>query len=164
MAETGRGARLIIVCGLPGAGKTTLARALEGRLGAVRFAPDEWMSELSLDLYDEARRARIEELQWKFGVQLLTLGLIVIVEWGTWSRAERDRLRSEARALGAPVELHYVCAPEEVLFERIQRRGRERPPIGREALSMWCEIFQAPTAEELALFDPPLIADATDLR
>ena len=35
--------RLIIVCGLPGSGKTTLAKWLEGKLRAVRLAPDEWM-------------------------------------------------------------------------------------------------------------------------
>jgi predicted kinase len=160
MAESGSGARLIIVCGLPGSGKTTLARALENQLRAVRFAPDEWMSDLSLDLYDEARRAKVEELQWKFGQRLLALGLIVIIEWGTWSRSERDRLREQARALGAAVELHYLSAPEEVLFDRIQRRGMESPPIQRDALSRWCEIFQAPTAEEMALLDDPLISNA----
>lgn len=159
MAETS-GARLIIVCGLPGAGKTTLARALEDRLGAVRFSPDEWMNELSLDLYDEPMRAKVEELQWKLSQRLLTLGIIVIIEWGTWGRSERDRLRVGARALGAAVELHYLSAPEEVLFDRIQRRGMESPPIERAALSHWREIFQVPTSEEMALFDEPLIVDA----
>lgn len=45
--------RLIILCGLPGSGKTTTARALEDGLGAVRLCPDEWMATLGIDLYDE---------------------------------------------------------------------------------------------------------------
>jgi predicted kinase len=160
MGESGSSPRLIIVCGLPGSGKTTLARALEDRLHAIRFAPDEWMNDLSLDLYDEERRAKVEELQWRFGQRLLALGMIVIIEWGTWGRSERDRLREGARALGAAVELHFLSAPEEVLFERIRRRGMESPPIQRSALSRWCETFEAPTAEEITLFDDPLISDA----
>ena len=151
--------RLIIVCGLPGSGKTTLAKGIESRLHAIRFSPDEWMDALSLDIYDEERRAKIEGLQWKFGQELLACGLTVIIEWGTWGRSERDALRLGARALGAAVELHYLSAPEDVLFDRIQRRGLERPPIERDALSRWFEMFQAPTPEEMALFDEPLVTN-----
>ncbi|MCU1243199.1 MAG: hypothetical protein JWO71_3925 [Candidatus Acidoferrum typicum] len=161
MERSGTGARLIIVCGLPSSGKTTLAKALESRLRAVRFCPDEWMDALSLHLYDEERRGKIEALQWKFARELLALGLTVIIEWGTWGRSERDALRLGARALGAAVELHYLSAPADVLFERIQRRGLEKPPIERDALSRWFETFQEPTPEEMALFDKPLIADLT---
>lgn len=153
------GARLIILCGLPGSGKTTLGQALEGRLRAIRFAPDEWMHALALDYYDEERREKIEALQWTLAQQLLALGLIVIIEWGTWGRSERDALRLGARALGAAVELHYLTAPIDVLFERIHRRSMENPRIEREALSQWLETFQAPTPEEMALFDEPLIVD-----
>ena len=147
------------MCGLPGSGKTTLAKVLESRLRAVRFSPDEWMDALSLNLWDEERRGKIEALQWKLGQELLALGLTVIIEWGTWGRTERDTLRLGARALGAAVELHYVSAPVDVLFDRIQRRGMEKPPIDRDAVSRWFEIFQAPTVEEMALFDKPLVAD-----
>src|SRR5579859_4215901 len=140
MAE--HGPRLILICGLPGSGKTTLARALESRLRAVRFCPDEW----------------IEALQWTLAQQLLALGLVVIIEWGTWGRSERDALRLGARALNATVELHYLSAPPEVLFERTQRRGMENPPIKQEAFFRWHAQFQAPTPEEMALFDKPLYA------
>ena len=114
---------MIIVCGLPGSSKTTLAKALESRLGAVRFSADEWMESLSLNLYDEERRGKIEALQWKIAQELLSAGRIVIIEWGSWGRSERDILRLGARVLGAAVELHYLSAPVDVLFERIQRRG-----------------------------------------
>src|SRR6266576_376366 len=131
MERSGIGPRLIIICGLPGSGKTTIARMLESRLRAVRFSPDEWMDALSLNLYDEEKRGKIETLQWKLGHELLARGLMVIIEWGTWGRAERDALRLGARTLGAAVELHYLPASGDVLFDRIQWRGAETPPIER---------------------------------
>ena len=155
------GAKLIIVCGLPGSGKTTLAKRLEGKLHAVRLAPDEWMDSLSINLYDEDMRARIEALQWEFGQRLLRLGLVVIIEWGTWGRTERDALRLGARDLGAAVELYHLSAPADVLFDRIQRRNRENPPITREVVFQWLQTFQAPTQEEMALFDSVIEADTS---
>lgn len=145
--------RLIIVCGLPGSGKTTHAQGLESTLHAIRFCPDEWMHALRLDIWDEARREKIETLQWTLAQRLLALGLTVIIEWGTWGRSERDTLRLGARALGASVELHYLSAPRDVLFERIRSRNMENPPVTREDLMRWSRIFQTPTPEEVSLFD-----------
>jgi predicted kinase len=147
------GARLILVCGLPGAGKTTHATALERELHAVRFSADDWMNALGIDIYDEPQRQKIEDLQWRLARKLLHLGLTIIVEWGAWARSERDSLRLQARAAGAAVELHFLTALVDILFERIQRRGMENPPIEREAIERWAQIFEPPTPEEMALFD-----------
>jgi predicted kinase len=144
---------LIIVCGLPGSGKTTHAKLLEGRLHAIRFSADDWMDALSVDLYDEGAREKIETLQWSFAQKLLACGLTVIIEWGTWGRSERDTLRRGARALGAVVELHHLSASVDVLLDRIQQQGAENPPIERDQLLRWMEIFRVPTPEEASLFD-----------
>jgi len=164
MEGKAKGSRLIIVCGLPGSGKTTLAQAPENSLRAIRFSPDDWMDALSINLWDEEKRARIEALQWKLAQQLLALGLVVIIEWGTWGRSERDVLRLGARALGAAVELHYLSAPADVLYDRIQRRSLENPPIDRDTVTQWRNAFQAPTPEEMALYDKPLLANPSPVQ
>jgi len=158
MESSGTGARLVIVCGLPGSGKTTLAKHLESSLHAIRFSPDERLDALSLNLWDEEKR---EDRGAAVEVRTRTA---CARSYGDYrmrhlGRSERNALRLGARALGAAVELHYLCVPENVLFERIQRRGLESPPIKRDTLSRWFDIFQVPTADEMALFDKPLIAN-----
>lgn len=148
--------RLIIVCGLPGSGKTTHAKQIEQNLHAVRLCADEWMRAIGINLWASDARQRIENLQWDIARQILTLGRNVVIEWGTWGRSERDVLRTEARKLGAAIELHFLDAPVDVLFERIRRRDMETPAITLEDLQKWSQIFERPTSEEMALFDPPV--------
>jgi predicted kinase len=148
--------KLIIVCGLPGSGKTTHARRLERELNAIRLSADDWLEALFIALWDEEKRAQIEALQWQFAQRLLRAGLTVIIEWGTWGRSERDALRLRARELGATVELHYLSVSVEVLLQRIESRAMETPRITREQIQAWRDAFQTPTDEELALFDQGL--------
>ncbi len=152
--------RLVILCGLPGSGKTTVAKALEERLDAVRMSADDWMVALDADLFDGGRRSRIEALQWDLTQRLLTLGQVVLIEWGTWARAERDALRTRARELEASVELRYLTAGLDVLFERVQGRGME-VAFGSRAITLddmraYASALEPPDDDEIALYDPPL--------
>ncbi len=92
---------LHLICGLPGSGKTTLARRLERDLPALRLAPDEWMARIVGDGYDESKRAAVEAVQWEIAARALSLSVDVILENGFWSRSERDDFRARAAALGA---------------------------------------------------------------
>ena len=150
--------RVILLCGLPGSGTTTLARRLVADLDAVRMCPDEWMDALGIDLWDQAARARVESLQWSQTLELVRRGLTVVIEWGVWSRAERDRARAEARAAGAAIELRFLDVPFDELWSRLAARngqpGLATVVIDRAALAQWWDLIERPTPEELALFDP----------
>src|SRR3954467_11932695 len=91
-------ARLILMCGLPGSGKTTLAKQLAQQMRAVRLSPDEWKHALGIDYYDEAARLRLEDQLWNLTQELLVLGQSVILENGFWAREEREELRLAGRA------------------------------------------------------------------
>ena len=121
---------------------------------AVRLCPDEWMESLGISLWDGAARDAIEAIQWGIAQELLAHGATVVVEWGTWARSERDRLRRRARELGARVELWYLDVDVEELWRRVRSRRAEDPPIQRRDLDGWFAQLEVPTPDELAQFDP----------
>ena len=148
---------LILVCGLPGSGKTTVATRLAEELPAVRLCPDEWIIALGHDLWDQAFRAKVEALQWTTAKDLLRVRDTVIIEWGLWSRAERDAVREEAQQLKASVELRYLHAPVDVLWDRVRRRDLEGKWAGRsitrEEMEAWSSAFEEPSPREIQMFD-----------
>lgn len=151
--------RLVLICGLPASGKSTLARRLATQLPAIRLDKDAWVERLGGDLWDDDLRERVEGLLWDLTLELLEQGQSVILEWGHWARAERDEKRLGARAVGADVELHYLSAPIDELVDRAERRTASgewtAAPITREHVETWARVFQAPDEDELRLYDDP---------
>jgi predicted kinase len=150
--------RLVLLCGLPASGKTMLARELADAYGAVRLNPDEWESALDVDPFDEGFQARLEAEFWELTQRLLVLGTSVVLEWGFWARSERDEKREAARTLGVAVELRFLDAPYDQLVRRVgARHSAGGIAITESHMERYRGIFQPPTDDELALYDPLLI-------
>ncbi|AWN23616.1 hypothetical protein DKM44_10555 [Deinococcus irradiatisoli] len=146
---------LHLMVGLPGAGKTTLARQLETEHHALRLTKDEWMMPLFGWGEFGNKREVLEGLLWTVAARALSLGLNVVLDYGLWGRSERDDYRARAAALGARVQFHYLDAPFEELWRRIDARNKAPlpgdVPITRAQLEEYWKIFdrQRPTPEEM---------------
>jgi predicted kinase len=150
---------LFLMCGLPCAGKTTLARRLERERRALRLTPDEWILQLLKPDWDEAERDRlrtpVEAVQWDVAARALALGIDVILDWGLWSRGEREELRGRGEALGARVELCFLDVPLAELASRLAARNAELPAdspfrLTQKQIELWSTWLEPPTADELA--------------
>jgi predicted kinase len=144
--------------GLPGSGKTTLARSLARRHGAVRLSPDEWMTDLGVDLYDSDVRDRLERRLLLLAADALNFGGRVVVEFGSWAEPERAQLLDLGRTAGAAVELHVLDPGIEELWRRLSKRNAEpgQVPIDRETLEGYLALWAPPGEAERNRFDRPL--------
>ena len=146
-----------LICGLPCSGKTTLAKALELELPALRLCPDEWITRLyGADISGEAldaARDPVEQALWDLAARVLVLGVDVILEYGFWSRSEREEFRRRAARLGAGSQVHFTDASEGELLGRLARRNADLPAgtfwIDEGRLKEWVGLFEAPGPDEL---------------
>ncbi|MFF0345809.1 AAA family ATPase [Kribbella sp. NPDC004875] len=149
---------LVLLVGLPGAGKTFWSRRLEEERDALRLTPDEWMQALFNTNEVDGRRWVLEsEMFWGVAARMLVLGVDVILDYGCWSMEERDLFRTRAHELGATTEIILLNPPFDVLWERIDKRNANLPPgtfrITRDELLEYQTKFEVPTAEELGRWD-----------
>ena len=127
------GLRLVLMCGLAGAGKSLVAGALAERLGAVRVRSDVERKRLFASaptaravpgLYSaDATRRTYERLQ-ELAQEALDAGVSVVIDAASLRRSERDALRTLAARHAARFSLLVCEAPPEVLRARVQQRQR----------------------------------------
>jgi predicted kinase len=146
-----------LFCGLPGSGKTTLAKRLEADGAGVRICTDDWQAELGIPHADTAFHGRLQPLLYRHALVLLDHGTDVILEDGLWMRSERAEKFADARRCGARIVLHVFDVPRDVLRARLHdRRARAAAgayPLSEAELDWAWQLFEAPSAGELAALD-----------
>ncbi|GAA1655469.1 AAA family ATPase [Actinoplanes couchii] len=146
--------QLLLMVGLPGAGKTTRAEELATEHRALRLTPDEWMLPLFGELDVPGKRDALEGRLITLALEALHLGTPVVLDFGLWSRDERSALRWLASTTGAGCRVVYLPVTPDVQRARIAHRQATAPhttvPMTEADLISWRRQFQPPDRAELA--------------
>ncbi|MDC3332620.1 ATP-binding protein [bacterium] len=128
-------ARIIIVTGPTGVGKTTYSLSLSKEIGAVRFSIDPWMQTLfSKDMTVLEYSWMIERVNrcydqiWQVAEQILALNGNVVLDLGFTTKEQRDHFSDLAKGLEIDPEVHYLNASPETRKKRVAIRNEEKDP------------------------------------
>lgn len=155
-------AKIHLICGPVGAGKTTFATQFAREHGAVLFSIDEWMTTLfTPDLPGDIeygwameRIGRMESLIWSHIRQLMPLDIDAVLDLGLLQRTHREKFYALAARHAFDICLHFVGADRELRWQRVQARNEEKGgtytmDVDR-AMFDFCEnLFEKPSPEEL---------------
>lgn len=149
----------MLMCGLPGSGKTTYAMGLVRR-GYVRLSIDEvvWQrlgrrdAGLALEaaafdrLKEEVRREQRQEL-----CGLMAAGRDVVVDYSFWSHAARDDYKALIESHGCRWELVHLKADRTTLERRLAVRNSEEGAnsvtVDEKLLNRYLAGFEEPKGE-----------------
>lgn len=156
--------KIILICGLVGAGKSTEAHKLEAQHNMVRFAMDEWLACLySADQDDVmdyewtvARIERIESQIWSLAQQIMSAGISVILDLGFLKQDHRQKFYDLAAQADLAIETHLIEAHIDTRWQRVGYRNEEQGDtfslkVTREMFDFCEGIFERPKGAELKI-------------
>lgn len=114
---SGKSAKVTAICGRICCGKTTYARGLCERYGAVLLSVDEVMlavfGQYAGERHDEYA-AGVRRYLLAKSVEIIKSGVSVVLDWGFWRRADREEVKAFYAARGIMCEMHYldICGGE----------------------------------------------------
>ncbi len=121
-------AKAVLICGKICSGKTFYTQRLRKELSAAVLSCDE----ITLSLFDgdlgdkhDEMAARVQKYLFGKSAELLDIGVNVILEWGFWTKADRDFARNFYTSRGYECELHYVDISDEAWRKNIAKRNKE---------------------------------------
>jgi aminoglycoside phosphotransferase family enzyme/adenylate kinase family enzyme len=156
-----RKGQVILMSGLSGSGKTTVARHLARRLGAIHLRSDAVRKHLAgipleqtggAEVYTSAMNQKTYDRLLELGIKLASIGFPVILD----AKYDREAFRTEAIAQAQhnqlPVQIIYCTAPEDVLRDRLLSRTADVSDATANLLSQ-----QQATAELFTDAEQPLV-------
>ena len=142
--DAGKQAQLVVVCGLPGAGKTTVSENIAERLDGQLYRTDVIRKELfrDPDYTPEEREAVYAELHRR-AKATLDAGRSVVLDGTFKYREHRGESRRAAQNLDVPLALVQVVCDEDVVRERIRARSGDASDADFEIHRQYQREFEA---------------------
>lgn len=115
-----------LICGKICYGKTTYAKALASEKNAVILSVDEATYDLLQNEQGEFFNVFVRRTQlylMKKAAEIARAGADVILDWGFWTKADRQEISDYLRSRGIGFEWHYLDIPDSVWQARIEARN-----------------------------------------
>ena len=117
---------IVVVCGLPGSGKSHFARKLAEKLEARYFNSDIVRNELLKEKsYSEKEKHRIYEVMFARALELIDDERSVVLDATFYLEALRRRISELASSYGISPLFIEITASEEHIRERLQRSRQD---------------------------------------
>lgn len=135
---------LILLVGIPGAGKTTYAKKYRSDQQIIHLSSDLIRAELYGDESIQGDPAEVFSLMQKRAIDALNNGCDVIYDATNITRKDRAGIISQCPRI-VRIEAHIVWAPIETCIERDAVRERT---VGKAVIDKMLKRFQAPYYDE----------------
>ncbi|MFI0741191.1 AAA family ATPase [Streptomyces sp. NPDC021100] len=151
----------VLLVGITGSGKTTLAQALADR-GLIRLSVDEEVHRLhgrygvdyAEHTYFERERPVVDAVRRQLA-EHLAAGHDVVLDHGLWLRADRDAWKKLVEAAGGRWRLVYLPVEKDELLLRLAARNERKDAnaltVTASALDDFFARFEPPAVDEGAI-------------
>ena len=120
--------KVILICGKICSGKSYYAAQLKDKYNAVILSTDEATFDLinneQGDFYD-AFAAKVNLYLRKKAAEIVKSGANVILDWGFWTRQNRQDISDYFCSLGVDFEWHYIDISDELWHKYIKERNQK---------------------------------------
>lgn len=150
---------LIIVCGLPGTGKSTLARALAAKLDGEHISSDIIRKKMLEErTYSEQEKFRVYERMVHEAEALLHKGKTVVVDATFYRRRTRQQMLDAAKRSNKKVLIVECVLDEKTIEERMEMRRAGRESESEADFSVYLKVKSLfePISEEHLIIDTGL--------
>lgn len=137
--------KLIVLCGIPGSGKTTYAeKYIEEHKNTIHISSDKIREELWGNEATQGDNNEIFSLMQSRAIEALNNGQSVVYDATNITRKDRSYIIALCPKF-VKIECHVVWAPIETCIERDAARERT---VGKEVIDRMLKRFQAPYYDE----------------
>jgi len=120
--------KVILICGKICSGKTFYANRIKMYENAVILSTDEVTYDLTDNAQGEGYTAfakRVNAYLMKKAAEFAAVGCNVILDWGFWTKADRQAVTAYFTSRNIEVEWHYMDVSEEIWQRNIARRNQK---------------------------------------